>query len=60
MEPASWILAALAASFVAAVLRWARGQRSGYRTSYGERRFPADNVDQLLALEARRPRRSGG
>jgi len=60
VDAMNWMLAALGASCIVALLWWARWRSPWSAADDGWRRFPADNVDQLLAgLRARRARREG-
>ena len=60
MEPTSWIIGTLGASFIVALLWRTRWQKSRYGEGDRGRRFPANNVDRLLEnLDARRPRPEG-
>ena len=57
MEATGWSWVAVGASFVAALLWWARGTISDYKGSDPGRRFASNEVDRLLdRLKARPPK----
>ncbi len=57
MEPTNWLLVALGAGIVAALLGWVRAAKPDYRGSDAGPRFASNEVDRLLdRLNARRPK----